>query len=366
MVETSRPDTEHVNISVNDNGVGISPEQLPHIFERFYQAEAGNTHSQGGSGIGLNMVYELAKMHGGTVHVQSQLGQGTRFDVTIPILQKDGVIQEATPSAVENDETAPYRTVPTILFAEDNDDLRQFVAHELRHHFRVLLAANGDEAQQLAQQETVDIVVSDIMMPLVDGIELCRRLKKDSKTSHIPIVLLTARSADEAELEAYRVGADHYITKPFDMKVLNSLLQRIEQQQREHRQKLMQTLENPDIDALFTTEHENQFMKKLIALLDKHIADENYSVETLSMDLCMSYATAYRKVKALTGQTPAEFIRSYRLRRATTLLRSTNRTIAVIAQQTGFTSPAYFARCFAKEYGPSPSEYRNAEEQKKH
>ena len=366
MVETSRPDTEHVNISVKDNGAGISPEQLPHIFERFYQAEAGKTHSQGGSGIGLNMVYELAKMHGGTVHVQSQLGQGTQFDVTIPILQKDGGIQETTPSAVENDETTPSRTVPTILFAEDNDDLRQFVAHELRHHFRVLLAANGDEAQQLAQQETVDIVVSDIIMPLVDGIELCRRLKKDSKTSHIPIVLLTARSADEAELEAYRVGADHYITKPFDMKVLNSLLQRIEQQQREHRQKLMQTLENPDIDALFTTEHENQFMKKLIALLDKHIADENYSVETLSMDLCMSYATAYRKVKALTGQTPAEFIRSYRLRRATTLLRSTNRTIAVIAQQTGFTSPAYFARCFAKEYGPSPSEYRNAEEQKKH
>ena len=248
----------------------------------------------------------------------------------------------------------------TILLAEDNDDFRTFVADELSAHYHVLQAADGNTALALIQSEQIDVVVSDVMMPGTDGIELCKRLKQDEQTNHIPIILLTARAAQESELEGYQAGADYYITKPFDMDILLNRLQQIELQKTRRQQELMQHLEAPDVQQIFTNERDKELMGRVIQLMEQHLGEEEYGRYELSSDLCMTYITVYRKIKALTGLAPAEFMRSYRLRQACPRLRSTQTSIADIAMQVGFSSPSYFTSCFAKEFGQTPSEYRRA------
>lgn len=364
---------KHVRISVADTGCGIPANQLARIFDRFYQGDGSNATAQEGSGIGLNMVRELVTIHGGSVSVDSRVDEGSTFTVKIPYAQHGTLAKEETPPDTSNADAPPAQEsrtasttsakmtpTSTILLAEDNDDFRTFVADELSAHYHVLQAADGNTALALIQSEQIDVVVSDVMMPGTDGIELCKRLKQDEQTNHIPIILLTARAAQESELEGYQAGADYYITKPFDMDILLNRLQQIELQKTRRQQELMQHLEAPDVQQIFTNERDKELMGRVIQLMEQHLGEEEYGRYELSSDLCMTYITVYRKIKALTGLAPAEFMRSYRLRQACPRLRSTQTSIADIAMQVGFSSPSYFTSCFAKEFGQTPSEYRRA------
>lgn len=359
-----------VNIEVADTGVGISKEQQKHIFERFYQSDSGSAYSNNGSGIGLNMVSEMVNIHGGTVSVESDIGEGAVFTVKLPWRIKkeepQKISKENTNAKKEQEKVATEKVgnMPQtdgrfcVLVVEDNDEFRQFIVDELKSEFHVIQAANGKEGIEIAEAEQVDMVVSDVMMPVMDGFEMCKKLKGNDKTSHLNVILLTARSGQESELEGYHCGADYYITKPFSMDILKSKIRQVETQQKERRQELLKHLENPDVDTLFTSDIENQFVKKILDLLDQNIDDCDYGLDELSSDLCMSYITAYRKIKSLTGQAPGEFIRNFRLKRAAQLLRSTSTPVTEVAIAVGFSSASYFTRSFLKEYGMPPSDYR--------
>lgn len=366
-VEVKKLANGMVNIEVADTGIGISKEDQKHIFERYYQVKSDATEGTNGSGIGLNMVSEMVAIHGGEVTVDSDTGQGAVFTVMLPWKNKD--VQGAEnvkktdkeslneiPKQLKKEETEDNRF--SVLVVEDNDDFRHFLVDELSPDFHVLQASNGEEGLEIAEAEQVDMVVSDVMMPMMDGFEMCRKLKGNEKTSHLFVLLLTARAGQESELQGYQSGADFYITKPFDMEILKGRIRQVETLQREHRQELLQKLENPDVSTLFTSDIESQFVRKIIDLLDKNIDNSEYGKEQLSSDLCMSYITAYRKIKSLTGLAPGEFIRNFRLKRAAQLLRSTTVPVAEVALSVGFSSGSYFNRCFLKEYGMPPSNYR--------
>jgi len=351
----AKTDDGKVTVSVADTGIGMTAEQQKHIFERFYQAESGADFGQNGSGIGLNMVKEVVAIHQGSIRVESAPGQGSTFTVILPWQLKK---EEVAMADEELARPAPGDKDLTVLLVEDNDEFRQFVAEELAKSYHVLQAANGKEGLDIAEREQVDVVVSDVMMPVMDGMELCRQLKTNEKTSHQTVILLTAKSAQESELQGYKLGADYYITKPFDMAMLTGRLQQIERMQKQRRKELLRQLENPDVETLYNSDIDKEFMKKVFGLLTRHLDDSDYGRDELASDLCMSYVTAYRKIKALTGQSPNEFIRNFRLKQAAQQLRSSNIPITEVAMNCGFVTASYFATAFTKEHGMSPSDYR--------
>ena len=362
-----------VMIEVADTGIGISKEDQKHIFDRYYQVGSELNDGTNGSGIGLNMVSEMVAIHGGEVKVDSEIGNGSVFTVMLPCKNKDvhsvekaqvqnAEFKNASRKSEKKEEKENNRFC--VLVVDDNDEFRQFVVDELSSEFNVLQAMNGQDGLDIAEAEQVDMVVSDVMMPMMDGFEMCRKLKSNEKTSHICVLLLTARAGQESELQGYQSGADFYITKPFEMEILIGRIRKVETLQREHRQELLQKLENPDVNTLFTSDLENLFVKKIIELLDKNIDKSEYGQEQLCSDLCMSYITAYRKIKSLTGLTPSEFIRNFRLKRAAQLLRSTTKPVTEVAMLVGFSTGSNFTRCFLKEYGMPPSDYRKQKMQK--
>ena len=362
-----------VMIEVADTGIGISKEDQKHIFDRYYQVGSELNDGTNGSGIGLNMVSEMVALHGGAVKVDSEIGNGAVFTVMLPCKYKDvhsvekaqvqnAEFKNASRKSEKKEEKENNRFC--VLVVDDNDEFRQFVVDELSSEFNVLQAMNGQDGLDIAEAEQVDMVVSDVMMPMMDGFEMCRKLKSNEKTSHICVLLLTARAGQESELQGYQSGADFYITKPFEMEILIGRIRKVETLQREHRQELLQKLENPDVNTLFTSDLENLFVKKIIELLDKNIDKSEYGQEQLCSDLCMSYITAYRKIKSLTGLTPSEFIRNFRLKRAAQLLRSTTKPVTEVAMLVGFSTGSNFTRCFLKEYGMPPSDYRKQKMQK--
>jgi CheY-like chemotaxis protein len=365
--------TGMVQLEVADTGVGIAKEEQKHIFERFYQADSGAEQGSNGSGIGLNMVKEMVALHGGRVSVDSDLGEGSVFTVMLPLKSSAenkgkalGTHSQSKISEIPRKDASQLVSEPNrkddsrfcVLVVEDNDEFRRFIADELSSEFHVLQACNGQEGIEIAEAEQVDLVLSDVMMPLMDGFELCHELKENEKTSHLSIILLTARAGQESELQGYQCGADYYITKPFDMEILKDRIRQVEIHRREYRQELLRQLENPDVDTLLTSDIESQFVNKVFGLLNKNISNSDYGLEELSSDLCMSYITTYRKIKSITGQPPGEFIRHFRLKRASQLLRSTTMSVTEVAMSVGFSTPSYFTRSFLKEYSMTPSDYR--------
>lgn len=356
-------------IIVEDTGCGIPKEDQAHVFERFYRTEQDSSSQQIGSGIGLNMVYEYIQLHEGKVSLESEEGKGSRFIVDIPADLKREVQQEASE---ENRIASPvmadvvdgavgvqtFRKIEkTVLVVEDNEDFSHFLSQELgRIYNKVLTAKDGIEGAMMAEAENPDIIVSDVMMPRMSGTDMCRRIKENIETSHIPIILLTAWSTDEGRAAGYKAGADAYIAKPFDMEVLlariSNLLEKQEKRQRDFSHSI-----SLDPKTVTDSSPDEDFLKEVIACIEKNIDNSEYTIDSLSTDIVMSRMSLYRKMKSLTGQTPADFIRMVRLKTAAKLLKEEKCTVSEACYRTGFASPQNFSKHFKEMFGVLPSQY---------
>ena len=358
-------------ITVSDTGCGIEAGALPHIFDPYYQA--GGKHQASGTGIGLALVKSLADLHEATLTVESRPGQGSTFrfailiDNTYPgaLHKEDPTPQTVTAQPGDSDETTSQ--LPLLLVVEDNDDIRQYIADALGEDYRILQGSNGLEGVVLAQEQIPDIIVSDIMMPKMDGIELTRRLKADVRTSHIPIILLTAKDTTEDKTEGYDSGADSYLTKPFSARLLRSRIDNLLAARRRMAELLTLWHDErpapspgaapaPTADAATLSPLDQRFMTQLNQTIDDNLSTEELSMEFMTSHLAMSHSTFYRKVKALTGLTAKEYIRRRRLHAAMRLLRSGECNVSEAAYRTGFTDLGNFRAVFRREFGMLPSE----------
>lgn len=343
-----------VLIAVADTGKGIPDADKPNIFKRFYQSSS-NDSSQTGSGIGLHIASDYVKLHHGTISVSDNNPVGSIFTVTLPLQNAETPTASATPIS-ELSEPQP-NTRKTILVVDDNQDMLSFVSSCMKENFQVYTASDGATALQVLQQQAIDLIISDVMMPGIDGFELCRRVKSDINLSHIPIILLTARTTDVSRIEGLQLGADDYLTKPFNVEVLRLRVQKfIEWEQNNHRQ-FRQKL-NIEPSEITITPLDEQFIQKVITLVEENISDSEFSVETMAAQVAMSRSTLYKKLMAITGQGPAEFIRTIRIKRGRALLETSQMQITEIAYAVGFTTVKSFTMNFKAEYGVTPSEYQ--------
>lgn len=364
-------------LSVSDTGKGIEEEALPHLFDRFFQARG----AVGGTGIGLSLVKAYVDLHHGDIRVESNEGEGTRFFISLPAAQsgydpaKD---REARPVAERelvddsyvsediNAKEAADRITnaedfdadrPLVLIIDDNNGMRAYLRSILKDRYNVSEAADGRQGLEKARREVPKLIVCDVMMPVMDGLEFTRQLKEDIATSHIPVVLLTARSLPEQREKGYETGADSYLTKPFSGQVL---LSRIDNLLRSRT--LLRSLFSGDKAEAAEEERlcsqDKTFVTRLREIIQQHLADSDFSVERLGEEVGLSRVQLYRKVKVLTGKTPVELLRKARLMKARTMVTTTDRSIAEIAYATGFTSPSYFNKCFKDEFGVSPGGMR--------
>ncbi len=380
ITTTVKADHEHVFISVADTGYGISPNALPHVFERYYQAK-GN-HQASGTGIGLALVKSLADLHEADIHVDSQEGSGSCFTLTLSInntypnaLHKEETEHVAAKAGdgVEDTAIATAEQLPLLLIVEDNEDIRQYIADSSSDDFRIIQASNGEEGLQIAREQIPDIIVSDIMMPKMNGIELTRQLKEDIRTSHIPIILLTAKTTDEDREDGYNSGADSYLTKPFTAKLLGSRIRNLLNARRRlaefisgnsgpvmlpDRSQPSETTDGTPSQCMKLGHLDQKFIERLNALIEENIMQENIDIAFITDKLAMSHSTFYRKVKALTGMTAIEYIRKRRLRHCYQLLESGEYNVNQAALMTGFNQMAYFREIFKKEFGILPSDVK--------
>ena len=356
-----------VMISVADNGCGISSDELPYIFDRFYQAKNAGR----GTGIGLAIVKAFTELHHGEVSATSIEGKGSTFTIHIPVRQKGEVTNQPTekieqlvePSSAEEvpnqarhiDELIqPYQTdKPEVLIIDDNIDIRTYLRSVLSEKYNVSEAADGKAGLELARKIVPDIVLSDIMMPVMDGLAFCRQLKTDKAISHIPVILLTARSLDEQRAEGYEHGADAYLSKPFSLRLLFSRIDNLIQS----RKKLSKLFSNSDENDAFeklSNETDKTFAAQLRKIIQDNLSDNEFNVERIGDEIGLSRVQLYRKVKALTGYSPVEMLRKARLTRARHLLRTTEKTVSEVAYAVGFSTPSYFSKCYRDEFGESP------------
>lgn len=364
-------------LSVSDTGKGIEEEALPHLFDRFYQARG----AVGGTGIGLLLVKAYVDLHHGDIRVESNEGEGTRFFISLPaaqpgydpakdrearpVAERELVDDSYVPEDINAKEAADRITNaedfdadrPLVLIIDDNNRMRAYLRSILKDRYNVSEAADGRQGLEKARREVPKLIVCDVMMPVMDGLEFTRQLKEDIATSHIPVVLLTARSLPEQREKGYETGADSYLTKPFSGQVL---LSRIDNLLRSRT--LLRSLFSGDKAEAAEEERlcsqDKTFVTRLREIIQQHLADSDFSVERLGEEIGLSRVQLYRKVKVLTGKTPVELLRKARLMKARTMVTTTDRSIAEIAYATGFTSPSYFNKCFKDEFGVSPGGMR--------
>ncbi|MGQ7868138.1 two-component regulator propeller domain-containing protein [Sunxiuqinia sp. sy24] len=354
-----------ISISVTDNGIGIASKDLPLIFDRFYQSSYSNV--SGGSGIGLSLVKTMVELHKGCLRVESQPGKGSTFtiefqkgkahynpaDISYEKLQDSSPLKE---SIVEEKADVTISKKHTILIIDDNDDMRFYLKENLIKYFNIIDFDNAREGLTHLLKNDISLIVCDIMMPGINGIEFCKQIKSDLKTSHIPIILLTAKTATESIIEGYEKGADDYIGKPFSIELVKTRINNLIAQ-RERLQQKIKTL-NLEPSNISPTSLDEQFLRKTIDLIEQNISNHEYSAEDLGLTLGLSQDSLYRKIKNLTGMSTTKFIRMIRLKRAAQLLKSTDYTISEILYEVGFTNPSYFAKCFKQQFGVSASEYQ--------
>ncbi|MDD5862077.1 MAG: response regulator [Prevotella sp.] len=370
-VKADTPERQ-LTLVVSDTGRGVSDVDKQHIFEQFFQSK-DNDHD-GGSGVGLNLVATYVKMHSGTITVSDRAGGGAVFTISLPMTHSH-VEGEAFVTAGGNSahQTVTKKTAhalkhqkedvseaphSAILLVDDNEDFLEFMAAELSEKYALSFAHNGKEALEMIREEHPDLVLTDVMMPEMDGNELCQRLKADERTRNIPVVMLTARLSEENEIESRECGADDYIKKPFNMELLQLHIDRLlRHEQINDEGKLDVKISQPKITTV-----DEQFANEATAYVEQHLDDTELSVETMSHDLGMSRVKLYRRMVAVTGKTPSEFIRLIRLRHAEQLLMKSQLTISEIAYRVGFSSQRYFSKCFKELYGYMPSQYKKEHE----
>ncbi len=367
---------ESLQIIVTDNGLGIASEDVPHIFERFYTGKNSHQHSISGSGIGLALTHQLVKFHKGEILVESEQrtndknAGGSRFILQFPDLKQPDV--EFMLDVVQNQEYLSMTTdssddlvkdeLPTILIVEDNQDLRKYMRMELSPAFVVKTAANGKEGVALAKDVLPEIIISDIMMPEMDGFELCTQLKKEEATSHIPVILLTAKSDEENIIHGFKIDADDYITKPFRMDVLKARIASIISNRERLRKKFAEEYTRlPDeLSAKTIKNHPEQaFIDKIEKLVDEHLDNPGLTPDEIARYLGMSRIQLYRKVRQVTNKPVNEFIQIYRLKKAAILLQHHQKNISEVAYDVGFKNPSHFSTVFARHFGLSPSKFQN-------
>ena len=364
-----RPVTEgdnlYTEILVSDTGYGISPDALPHIFDRYYQAKG--KHQASGTGIGLALVKSLADLHEGSLHVESETGKGTTFtfriltENTYPDALHKEEKTESIPEKPESLKEEENDTCPVILVVEDNDDIREYIATSFSNNYHILTATNGKEGIEQALKYIPDIIISDIMMPVMDGIELCKLIKEDVRTSHIPVILLTAKDSIQDKEEGYESGADSYLTKPFSAKLLHSRVHNL----LESRKKLALLITNrtkelkpeQSQESMQLSKLDEEFLNRFTAIVEENIDTPQLDMPFMIGKMNMSHSTLYRKIKGLTGISGNEFIRKIRLKNSLRLLMEEGLNISEAAYASGFNDLGYFRACFKEEYGMAPSEY---------
>jgi signal transduction histidine kinase/DNA-binding response OmpR family regulator len=367
-VEIPQPDA--VEIRVKDSGVGISQNRLPYIFDRFYQADPSNTRKYEGTGIGLSLAHELITIHGGTIDVTSEEGVGTEFIIRLPFEESNSHVRESLvvpdQSTAENAFASP--ALPDIngiysehdeiiLIVEDNADVREFIREQLSGEYKILEAANGREGISVSQGTIPDLIITDLMMPEMDGYEFSGNIRGDEKTSHIPIIMLTAKAGLDPKIEGLEAGIDAYLTKPFHVRELQTRVKTLIQQ-RKNLKKQFSSATYFKPSAIAKSPVDQTFLKNAIAIIDKHLTDEDFSTDMFASSLNMSISQLNRKLNALVDQPAGTFVRSVRLQRAVELLNQTDKTIGEICYEVGFNDQAYFSRVFKKQFGKSPSAFR--------
>jgi signal transduction histidine kinase/ligand-binding sensor domain-containing protein/CheY-like chemotaxis protein/AraC-like DNA-binding protein len=373
VIGRERSKIRNLELVIVDNGIGISPQELPFIFDKFYQAKSSTKVSNPGTGIGLSLTKGLIELHHGHIDVKSDPDHGTRFTIHIPIdrqsFRDDEICEDpgyiVTPEAAveheaiassDNDLIEEDHDQAQILIVEDNDELRKYIALEFKHEFKILEAKDGKEGWEMAAEKSPDLIISDILMPVKTGIELCREIKSNVKTSHIPFILLTAKTTVEDQITGVASGADVYITKPFSIRFLLAQVNQII----ESRKKLYSRF-SQDVYLLpgkiAGNEIDQAFLQKAIDYIVENIQDPQLGVDSIADLFNLSRMQIYRKIKALTGNSVVDFIRMVRIKQALTLMGTKKYTLSEIAYQTGFNSSSYFTKCFKDQYGKTPSEY---------
>jgi len=365
-----------VEINIRDTGIGIPTERLDKIFDRFYQVDGSHTREGEGTGIGLALTKELVELHKGRIKVESKEGEGTTFTVLLPlgkehlkpeeIVEKE--IEEEATKNVEQTELIPETEnrkekrgidslldtdKPLLLIVEDNSDVRKYIISHLDEDYRIEEAIDGEDGYNKSIEQIPDLIVSDVMMPKMDGFEFCEKVKTDERTSHIPVILLTAKATSKDKIEGYETGADDYIMKPFDAAELKVRIKNLIEIRRKLQEKFSSDDYNipKELNAM-----DEQFIKKVLRVINEHISEEEFSIEELGKEAAMNRWQRYKKIRALTGKSPSIFLRSVRLVKAKKMIKENKGTISEIAYSVGFSSPAYFSKCFSMEFGYPPSE----------
>jgi CheY-like chemotaxis protein/methylphosphotriester-DNA--protein-cysteine methyltransferase len=363
-------------ISVTDDGDGIQKKDLPHIFERFSFGNRSRWTDEPDTGVGLSLVKELVELQQGSVSVESTWGKGSCFTVKLPVAADEtrgetdagnlgdlsytrqflpvigDNLQAAQPSA--NGRMAPKET---LLIVEDHPDLQAYLANHLSAKYRILQAVNGLEGLHLAKTKNPDLIVCDIMMPKMDGIELVGLLKGEFHTSHIPIILLTAKSLEEHKIEGIKTGADDYITKPFNMVYLETRIANMLKQRKQLKERFSRDLQARPKE-LGLSPADQEFLEKVIQLVDENVPEPDFSVDNLLEHFNFGRTVFYKKMKGITGYSPKDFVRIERMKKAGTLLLDKDITVAEVSFKLGFNDPEYFSKLFKKHFGENPSEYQ--------
>ncbi len=387
-------DGRHLTLRVADTGIGISSDDLGNIFDRFFMVDEVRPH---GSGIGLSLVKAFVELHQGTITADSEVGKGSVFTVTIPVrhvsetsevpaklISQDDInaelarVDTSVPTSgqgADSDTPAGDAERPRLLVIDDNADIRDLVVDILGDEYEIHQAADGREGLAKAARLVPDIIICDIMMPVMDGLECCRKIKEEISTSHIPVVMLTACSLDQQRVEGYESGADGYIAKPFSGELLKARCRSLLQNRKRikdlwlgpaasipapasTRQKSDAAPQPPALPAVGNADPDNEFYSRFLRIFQEEISNPTLSIEQIASRMGLGHSQFYRKIKALTNYTPVELMRQLRLKQARHLLTTTSRSISEIAYEVGFSSPAYFTKCYRTAFGETPSELR--------
>ena len=368
-------DNQRAVISVKDSGIGIPDHQLNKIFDRFYQADSSQTRDYEGSGIGMALAKELVELHHGTISVESKEGKGSTFTVRLPLSQEylrkeemvdsgelkktrisNEIISEDSRIETTREKETVSESQPVLLIVEDNTDMRNYIRKTLAGSYQIIEAVNGKEGVAKAGESVPDLIISDIMMPEMDGYKLCELIKINELTSHIPVILLTAKADQQSRLTGLEQRADDYLLKPFDADELKLIVRNHIEARQKMREKFSKeiTLEPSQIAVSSLDE---KFLQKVLGLIEAHMEDENFSIEDFSREAGYSRMQFYRKIKALAGQTPSQFVRTIRLKRAAQMLRKKSDNVTQIAYSVGFGDLSYFNKCFKEQYGVTPGQF---------